>query len=62
MSKKHIHKYIFPPPNGPTSIGKCKCGAKQEAHNSIFGVYRFNNSAYTSEQRKKRALKNFVKK
>lgn len=58
---KHIHKYIFPPPDGPTSIGKCKCGATQEGFNSVYGAFKFNNRALTGKQRKKKALKNFVK-
>jgi len=32
--KKHIHKYIHPPPNGRESIGKCSCGKKDLAYNS----------------------------
>ncbi len=45
--KKHIHKFIYPPPNGPVSIGKCKCGEKKEGFNSMDGrfgsVWRKNN-------------------
>jgi hypothetical protein len=46
---KHIHKYIHPEPNGRESIGKCKCGAKDKAYNSLdkdqLGRWRnnFNN-------------------
>ena len=44
---KHIHKFIFPAPNGPVSIGKCKCGEKKEGFNSMDGrfgsVWRKNN-------------------
>ena len=38
---KHIHEYIHPAPNGSTSVGKCKCGAKDKAFNSL--DYKFNS-------------------
>lgn len=36
-TKKHIHKFIYPPPNGPESIGKCRCGEKKLGYNSMDG-------------------------
>ena len=35
----HIHKFIHPPPNGRMSIGKCKCGSKDRAFNSMDKKY-----------------------
>mgnify|MGYP001177675297 FL=1 len=61
MSTKHIHKYIFPSPDGPTSIGKCDCGATQEGFNSMDSNFKFNNKGLTGKQRRNKALKNFVK-
>tara|TARA_R100001510_G_C7500034_1_gene104111 strand:+ start:216 stop:374 length:159 start_codon:yes stop_codon:yes gene_type:complete len=38
-TKKHIHKFIYPPPNGPESIGKCRCGEKKIGYNSMDGRF-----------------------
>lgn len=57
MLKKHIHKFVYPLPNGPVSIGKCKCGEEKPGFNSIEGMYKFNNR-FT----KKGFLNNFNKK
>ena len=59
--KGHKHIFIYPTPNGPISVGKCKCGAEQPGYNSLEGAFKFNNRALTGKQRKKKALKNFVK-
>ena len=31
----HKHHWIFPPADGPTSTGKCECGATIECWNTI---------------------------
>jgi hypothetical protein len=35
MPTEHIHRFRLPPPNGPTSVGKCGCGERREMWNSI---------------------------
>ena len=31
----HVHRYVFESPNGPTSIGRCDCGAETVGVNSL---------------------------
>ena len=33
---KHIHHWQLPAPDGPTSTGRCECGAEKEFRNSFF--------------------------
>jgi len=34
-SNEHVHRFRVPPPNGPTSVGKCSCGEGREMFNSL---------------------------
>ena len=62
ISKNHKHIFIYPTPNGPISVGKCKCGAEQPGYNSLEGAFKFNNRYTSKAMRKKKLLNNFLKK
>jgi hypothetical protein len=40
----HAHRYVYPPPNGPTSQGRCRCGDKKLGLNSLEAAHRFNGT------------------
>ena len=37
MPKTHVHHWQIDSPQGPTSTGRCKCGAEKEFRNSFLG-------------------------
>ena len=41
----HEHRYVYPPPNGPMSQGRCRCGDLREGANSLEAGHKFNNSS-----------------
>lgn len=42
----HVHRWLVESPNGPTSVGRCECGAEREFTNSptfeLVGPHRVN--------------------
>jgi len=40
-----VHHWVYPPPNGPVSVGYCRrCGAENESHNSlVFEQFRLGS-------------------
>ena len=49
-----VHQWVYPPPNGPVSVGYCRrCGAENESHNSI-GVQNPFRLASQSRKGKKK--------
>jgi hypothetical protein len=47
----HDHKFMLPPPNGPTAVGICGCGERREMNNSLTWTYNPKMRGNTSRSR-----------